>query len=74
MICPQCNNEMSKKWHPSAAKVTVGAAVVWACGVCGCQLTQADMKLSAKHAAEPVRPGSTATQVGIENDSTRNPR
>ena len=61
MICPQCNNEMSKKWHPSAAKVTIGAAVVWACGVCGCQLTQADMKPSAKHAAAPVCPGSTAT-------------
>jgi len=61
MICPQCTNEMSKKWHPSGAKAAVGAAVVWACSVCGCQLTQADMKLSAKHAAEPVRPGSTAT-------------
>jgi len=23
-------------------------AVVWACGVCGCQLTQADMKVLAK--------------------------
>ena len=61
MICPQCNNEMSKKWNPSAAKVTVGAAVVWACSVCGCQLTQADIKLSAKHAAPPVCPDSTAT-------------
>ena len=74
MICPQCNNEMSKKWHPSAAKVTVGAAVVWACSVCGCQLTQADMKLSAKQAAEPVRSGPTATEVGIEDDQTMNAR
>jgi transcription elongation factor Elf1 len=61
MTCPQCNSEMSKKWHPSAAKVTAGTAVVWACGVCGWQLTQADMKLSTKHAAEPLLSGSTAT-------------
>ena len=54
MTCPECNSEMSKKWHPSAAKMTAGAAVLWACGVCGCQLTQADMKLSAKLAAEPL--------------------
>ena len=47
---------MSKKWNPSAAKVPGGAAVVWECSVCGCQLTQAEMKLSAKHAAEPFAP------------------
>jgi len=49
MICPECNSEMSKKWNPSTAKTMAGEAVVWECGVCGCQLTQADMKLSAKH-------------------------
>ena len=48
MICPQCDSEMSKKWNPSSAKTAAGAAVVWECGVCGCQLTQADMKSSAK--------------------------
>ena len=54
MICPQCNSEMSKKGHPSAAKASAGAPVVWACSVCGCQLTQADLKLSAKQASEPL--------------------
>ena len=49
MICPQCDNEMSKKWNPSSAKHLAGAAVAWECGVCGCQLTQADMKSAAKH-------------------------
>ena len=61
MICPQCNSEMSKKWHPSAAKASGGSGVVWACSVCGCQLTQADMKLSAKHASEPLSSDSTTT-------------
>ena len=49
MICPQCDSEMSKKWNPSSANTPVVAAVVWECGVCGCKLTQADMKVSAKH-------------------------
>jgi hypothetical protein len=40
---------MSKKWNPSSANTPVVAAVVWECGVCGCKLTQADMKVSAKH-------------------------
>ena len=53
MTCPQCNSEMSKKWHPSAAKRSTGEAVAWSCGVCGCQFTQADMKHSAKQSAEP---------------------
>jgi len=61
MICLQCNSEMSKRWHPSGAKMTAGAAVIWACGVCGCQLTQADMKLQAKHAAEPLPSAPTNT-------------
>ena len=60
MTCPQCNSEMSKKWHPSAAKASGGAAVAWACSVCGCQLTQADLKLSAKLAAE-AQSASTTT-------------
>ncbi len=52
MTCIQCNSEMSKKWHPSAAKESPGTVVVWACSVCGCQLTRADMKLSAKRPAD----------------------
>jgi hypothetical protein len=48
MICGECNSEMSKKWHPSTAKVMGGLGVVWECSVCGSQLTQADMKVSAK--------------------------
>ena len=48
MICPQCHSEMSKKWNPSSAKTAAGAAVAWECSVCGCKLTQADMKSSAK--------------------------
>lgn len=63
MICPQCIGEMSKKWHTqSAAKVAPGSVVVWACGVCGCQLTQAEMKLSSKDrhkSAEPVHSVAT---------------
>ena len=54
MTCPNCNVEMSKKWHPGAAGASGGSAVVWACGVCGCQLTKADMKLAAKQSAEPL--------------------
>jgi hypothetical protein len=57
MICGECNSEMSKKWHPSAAKVMGGVSVVWECSVCGNQLTQADMKTSAKQqpgTAEPI--------------------
>jgi hypothetical protein len=54
MICVDCNSEMSKKWHPSSAKVLGGVAVVWACSVCGSQLTQANMKLSAKQQSSAV--------------------
>ena len=59
MTCPQCNSEMSKKWHPSAAKESTGTMVVWRCSVCGCELTQADMKLSAKQSAEPFSSART---------------
>jgi hypothetical protein len=61
MICVDCNSEMSKKWHPSA-KVIGGAPVVWECGVCGNQLTQADLKLLAKRQRTPaVLPEPTVT-------------
>ena len=70
MTCPQCNSEMSKRWQPSGAKMTAGEAVIWACGVCGCQLTQADMKLSAKHAAEalPSAPTTTPSRLREQSD------
>ena len=55
MICPNCHIEMSKKWHPSSANASAGSAVVWACGVCGCHLTKAEMTLLAKQTAEPLR-------------------
>ena len=61
MICVECNSEMSKKWHPSAAKVAGDAVVVWACSVCGSQLNQSDMKLSAKRQSSAVAPDATAT-------------
>jgi hypothetical protein len=48
MVCPQCAAEMSRKWSPNATKAVGATAVVWACGVCGCQLTQADLKTLAK--------------------------
>ena len=68
MNCPHCNVEMSKKWRPSAAKASGGSAMTWACGVCGCQLTKADMKRSAKQlAAEPLE---AAMKVGSENELT----
>ena len=64
MICPQCSGEMSKKWNPqSAAKVPAGSAVIWSCGVCGCQLTQADLKPSSKdrhELADPLDSGPAA--------------
>jgi len=45
MICPDCKSEMSKKWHArSAGEVTAAPGLVWSCGVCGGQLTMADMK------------------------------
>ena len=59
MICPECNSEMSRKWRPKNAAQVTADAVVWACGVCGTQLTQADIKLSAKarqKAAETLSP------------------
>ena len=53
MTCPECKSEMSKKWHPSAAKGGAGSAVVWGCSVCGFHVTQADIKLSAKQSLAP---------------------
>ena len=54
MNCPHCSVEMSKKWHPSSGKASGSSAVVWACGVCGCQFTKADLKLSSQQSAEPL--------------------
>lgn len=55
MICSECSGEMSKKWIPqSADKAAVISAVVWSCGVCGHQLTQADMKQSGKNRSKAV--------------------
>ncbi len=49
MICPQCKSEMSRKWQPrSGDKVVVLSSLVWSCGVCGHQLTLADMKPYAR--------------------------
>ncbi len=49
MICPECKSEMSKKWQPrSAGAVAVPSGMVWSCGVCGRQLTLADMKSHAQ--------------------------
>ena len=49
MICPDCKSEMSKKWQPrSADEKAVPAGLVWSCGVCGRQLTLADMKSHAQ--------------------------
>ncbi len=45
VMCPECKSEMSKKWQPkSADDPTAASGLVWLCGVCGCQLTMADMK------------------------------
>ena len=45
MICPDCKNEMSKKWQPkTVGEVAVASGMVWSCGVCGAHLTLADMK------------------------------
>jgi transposase-like protein len=50
MNCPQCSAEMTKKWHPrTAMKLAVSQ---WACGVCGCQHTHADMKTATKERDE----------------------
>lgn len=54
MICAKCSGEMSKKWTPkSATKVTDGSTVIWECGVCGCQLTQAEIKSAAISRRKP---------------------
>lgn len=44
MVCPDCKSEMSKKWQPRSAGEVVSSGPVWSCGVCGSQLTLADMK------------------------------
>ena len=45
MICPECKSEMSKKWLPkSSGEMPVSSGMVWSCGVCGSQLTLADMR------------------------------
>jgi len=45
MICPGCKSEMSKKWQAkSADEPAMVSGMVWSCGVCGRQLTLADMK------------------------------
>jgi hypothetical protein len=49
MICPDCKSEMSKKWQPkSADEPATASGMVWSCGVCGRQLTLADMKSYAQ--------------------------
>jgi RNase P subunit RPR2 len=59
MICPDCKSEMSKKWQArSAGDVALSSGLVWSCGVCGSQLTLADVKANAntepKAEHEPV--------------------
>jgi len=50
VICHECGGEMSKKWHPKrAGEVETDCVVVWACSLCGSQLTRGAMKLAAKH-------------------------
>ena len=49
MICHECGGEMSKKWHPKrAGEVETDCVVVWACSLCGSQLTRGAMKLAGK--------------------------
>jgi hypothetical protein len=49
MICPKCKSEMSKKWQAkSPGERTVSSGMVWSCGVCGGQLTLADLKSYAQ--------------------------
>lgn len=55
MICHECGGEMSKKWHPKrAGEVETDCVVVWACSLCGSQLTRGAMKLAAKHRQKPT--------------------
>ena len=44
MVCPDCKSEMSKKWQPRSSGEIASSGPVWSCGVCGSQLTLADMK------------------------------
>lgn len=49
MICPECNGEMSKKWQPKPASQATGLAIVlWACGICGYQISPNDPKVPSK--------------------------
>jgi len=43
---------MSKKWRTRGSTNTKSSATVWACGVCGSELTNAESKLSAKESTE----------------------
>ena len=53
MICHECGGEMSKKWHPKrAGEVETDCVVVWACSLCGSQLTRGAMKLAGKDRQE----------------------
>jgi len=58
MNCPECNSEMSKKWHPTAARAMGGTAVTWECGVCGCELTPDKTKATRISAADTFAPTS----------------
>lgn len=69
MTCPECRGEMSKKWNPqSAVRVAPGTAVVWECSVCGCQLTQAELKQASKSRQKPAAAEPTP---GIAETSPR---
>lgn len=68
--CPDCNVEMSKKWHTSGAKAAGGLAMVWTCSVCGCQLTKAEMKLPAKQSAEALCSAPTKHRVESDDELT----
>jgi len=60
MICPECKSEMSKRWQAKSADDPAAiSGPVWSCGVCGRQLTLADMKSFAQteHKVE-IKPAS----------------
>lgn len=64
MICPECKSEMSKKWQArSAGEIGALSGLVWSCGVCGRQLTLADMKSHAQteHKTENKPAGAVLT-------------
>ena len=60
MICPECNSEMSKKWQPKPACQVIGlATVLWACGICGHQVSPHDPKAPSKIGRPVVVAGGT---------------